>query len=152
MLLANQLKEIAKTYNIFIMSSTQLNGDSFLPNVKRDQRMIRGSKAVADKCDIGCIVAQVDQVDLESVQPYINQVSIAPTHVMDIYKIRSGRFRNVRIWYYCNLGNGYRKDLFITDADNHLMQFEQYELIEPLANNAIILKENDLKDILTFEE
>lgn len=41
MLMSNQLKEIAKTYGVFIMTSTQLNGESF-NNSKRDQRMIRG--------------------------------------------------------------------------------------------------------------
>lgn len=41
-MLSNQLKEIAKTYNVFVMTSTQLNGDGLQPGVKHDQRMIRG--------------------------------------------------------------------------------------------------------------
>ena len=55
-MLSNQLKEIAKTYNVFVMTSTQLNGDGLQQGIKRDQRMIRGSKAIADKCDVGCII------------------------------------------------------------------------------------------------
>ena len=41
-MLSNQLKEIAKTYNVFVMTSTQLNGDGLQQGIKRDQRMIRG--------------------------------------------------------------------------------------------------------------
>lgn len=41
-MLANELKTIAQTYNVFIMSSTQLNGNGLEAGVKRDQRMLRG--------------------------------------------------------------------------------------------------------------
>ena len=41
-----------------------------------------------------------------------------PTHVLDIYKMRRGRYKNVRIWTRLDLGCGRRKDLFITSADN----------------------------------
>ena len=41
-----------------------------------------------------------------------------PTHIIDIYKMRRGRYKNVRIWTHLDLGNGYRKDLFMTTADN----------------------------------
>jgi len=135
MLLANQLKEIAKTYNVFIMTSTQLNGDGLATDGKRrDQRMIRGSKAVVDKADIGCIIARVEPTDLEQVSESANRCGKAPTHVTDIYKIRSGRFKGTRIWSYYNLGNGRREDLFITDDNNHEITFESYELIYPNSN------------------
>ena len=48
MMLSNQLKEIAATYNVFISTSTQVNGDGLRPEEKRDQRVLRGSKAIAD--------------------------------------------------------------------------------------------------------
>lgn len=41
-----------------------------------------------------------------------------PTHILDIYKMRRGRYKNVRIWSRIDLGNGERNDLFITTADN----------------------------------
>lgn len=41
-MLSNQLKEIAKTYNVFIMSATQLNGEGYKPGEKKDARMLRG--------------------------------------------------------------------------------------------------------------
>lgn len=151
MLMSNQLKEIAKTYGVFIMTSTQLNGESF-SNSKRDQRMIRGSKAVIDKADIACITTRVEPADLEAIAAFADQVGVAPTHVMDIYKIRSGRFKGVRLWYYYNLGNGHRQDLFITDENNNLMEFEEYELIEPLETYADILSLNETNAFLERTE
>ena len=41
-----------------------------------------------------------------------------PTHVLDIYKMRRGRYKMIRIWCNIHLGTGARTDLFITDASN----------------------------------
>lgn len=41
-----------------------------------------------------------------------------PTHVIDIYKMRRGRYKMVRIWTRLHLGTGEREDLFITNAEN----------------------------------
>lgn len=41
-LLSNQLKEIAATYNVFVSTSTQVNGDGLKFGEKRDQRALRG--------------------------------------------------------------------------------------------------------------
>lgn len=41
-MLSNQLKEIAATYDVFVMTSTQINADGLKVGEKRDQRAIRG--------------------------------------------------------------------------------------------------------------
>ena len=41
-----------------------------------------------------------------------------PTHVLDIYKMRRGRYKMIRIWTRLHLGTGEREDLFITTANN----------------------------------
>lgn len=46
-MLSNKLKDICNQYGVFIMSSTQLNGnyvDSEIP----DQNLLRGAKSIAD--------------------------------------------------------------------------------------------------------
>ena len=56
-----------------------------------------------------------------------------PTHVIDIYKNRRGRYKNVRIWCKIDLGTGERKDLFLTRANNEPIQsstFAVYETVE----------------------
>lgn len=50
-----------------------------------------------------------------------------PTHVIDIYKMRRGQYKNVRIWCKINLGTGERRDLYMTRMDN-----------EPLSEDEII--------------
>ena len=45
-----------------------------------------------------------------------------PTHIIDIYKMRRGRYKNVRIWINLDLGTGRRNDLFMTTADNHIFK------------------------------
>lgn len=37
--------------------------------------------------------------------------------VTDVHKVRAGRWNNLRIWSYVDLGTMYRKDLFVTDAN-----------------------------------
>ena len=41
-MLSNQLKEIAANYNVFVMTSTQVNADGLKVGEKRDQRNLRG--------------------------------------------------------------------------------------------------------------
>lgn len=49
---------------------------------------------------------------------YIENPEYRPTHIIDIYKMRRGRYKNVRIWINLHLGTGRRIDLFMTTADN----------------------------------
>ena len=131
MLLANQLKELAKTYNVFIFSATQVNsfamGDEEMGF--KDEKSIRGSKAVADKCDMGYVMTRISEKGWNSVLPVLkiaaregiidpSFLENKPTHILDIYKMRRGRYKMIRIWTRIHLGTGEREDLFITSADN----------------------------------
>jgi replicative DNA helicase len=54
MMLSNTLKEVATTYQVFVQTATQLNGN-WEKISTRNANLIRGSKAIADKIDIGII-------------------------------------------------------------------------------------------------
>jgi len=131
MLMANQLKQIAKDYGIFIFSATQVNslamGDDEMGF--KDEKSIRGSKAVADKCDMGYVMTKVSEKGWNTLVPNLkaavragtipqNILENPPTHVLDIYKMRRGRYKMIRIWTRLHLGTGEREDLFITTANN----------------------------------
>ena len=133
MMMANQLKQIAKDYNIFIFSATQVNVNAMAEDGEfKNETCIRGSKSVSDKCDMGYVMTRVNDKIWNMLVPQIrlavnsgildaeilNDPSNRPTHILDIYKMRRGRYKNVRIWTYLDLGNGHRKDLFMTTADN----------------------------------
>ena len=59
-----RLKDLATEYGIFIMSSTQLNGDYTSATVF-DQNLLRGAKSIADKIDAGSIMLQLNDTDRE---------------------------------------------------------------------------------------
>ena len=131
MLMSNQLKQLAKDYGLFIFSATQVNMGAMADDGEfKNEMSIRGSKAAADKCDLGYVMTRVSDKFWNSIMPGLKQAAREgridasviendrPTHVLDIYKMRRGRFKNIRIWIKLNLGTGYRKDLFMTTADN----------------------------------
>ena len=132
MMMANQLKQIAKDYNVFIFSATQVNANAMSDDGEfKNEMCIRGAKSIADKCDMGYVMTRISEQTWQKLLPSFKMAvrdgrldesylydSGRPTHIIDIYKMRRGRFKNVRIWLNLHLGTGYRKDLFMTDANN----------------------------------
>lgn len=131
MLLANQLKQLAKDYNLFIFSATQVNALAMNDEEMafKDEKTIRGSKAVADKADVGYVMTRISDKGWNAMLPGLRVAAREgiispeifdnrPTHVLDIYKMRRGRYKMVRIWTRLHLGTGEREDLFITTAEN----------------------------------
>jgi len=131
MMMANQLKQLAKDYSLFIFSATQVNslamGDEEM-NFK-DEKSIRGAKSIADKADMGYVMTRIPEKGWQSIVPTLRQavregiidadvIDNPPTHVLDIYKMRRGRYKMVRIWSRIHLGTGERKDVFMTNAAN----------------------------------
>ena len=131
MMMANQLKQLAHDYHLFIFSATQVNalamGDDELSF--KDEKSIRGSKAIADKADVGYVMTKISEKAWNSIKPTLEEavrngdldpkiLINRPSHVLDIYKMRRGRYKMVRIWSYLHLGTGEREDLFMTTASN----------------------------------
>ena len=154
MMMANQLKQLAKDYNLFIFSATQVNalamGDDELEF--KDEKSIRGAKAIADKADMGYIMTRVSEKGWQTILPtlekavrektippeYIEKQNM-PTHVLDIYKMRRGRYKMIRIWSRIHLGTGERKDLFITNAVNQPMN-EPLDLFSSASERVITIE------------
>ena len=126
MMLSNSLKEIAMQHNVFIQSATQLN-DGWAKRVigLRDQNCIRGSKAVADKIDLGAIAVRIDPEEWKMVEAMWMEIKRSdpekythdPNLVVDIYKNRRGELNAVKIWRYFDHATCHCEDLFVTDAN-----------------------------------
>ncbi len=116
-MLSTALKDLAVELDVFMRSATQVNGD--LQEIKgiRDQRCIRGAKAIADKIDCGMVTAKVSPDELVTLDKLIREKGICPNQVSDIYKMRRGRYNDVRIWSEMDLGTCRIKDLFVTDVN-----------------------------------
>ena len=151
--MANQLKQLAKDYSLFIFSATQVNslamGDEEM-NFK-DEKSIRGAKAIADKADMGFVMTRIPEKGWQSVvatlkeavrEKIISQdiLDNPPTHVLDIYKMRRGRYKMVRIWTRIHLGTGERKDLFISNALNQPIT-EPIDLFSSASERVIEIQE-----------
>jgi len=117
MMLSNTLKEIATGHQVFIMSSTQLNGE-WQKTTIRNANLIRGSKAVVDKIDVGSISVKLDADELESVRTIIETQGFEkmPNMVTDVYKNRRGELTEIKIFRHFDYGTCRITDLFMTDT------------------------------------
>lgn len=124
MMLSNTLKEVAMMYNVFIQSATQLNdGWSKKEIGLRDQNCLRGSKAIADKIDLGMIGVRIGDEEKKQIQALWDKLKSSlryngpePNIVIDVYKNRRGELNGVKIFRYFDYGTLRCHDLFITDA------------------------------------
>ena len=162
MMMANQLKQIAKDYGVFIFSATQVNAKGMESDGEfKDESCIRGSKAVADKCDMGCVMSRVSDDIWNDLLPkfrqkaregkvdanYLENEDYKPTHIIDIYKMRRGRYRGVRIWSHIHLGTGRRLDLFMTTISGEIIDWQSTAY--STTNEEMICDWRDLIGVLT---
>ena len=117
-MLATTIKDLASDLGIFAETATQLNrGDGDSKTGIKNQNNVRGAISIIDKCDVAYIFARTNPEELAAVEPFIDKYGATPNQVSDLYKVRGGRFTNVRIWSYFDYGTCRRKDLFITNGN-----------------------------------
>lgn len=131
MMLSNSIKETASNYNVFIQSATQLNdGWSKKEIGPRDQNCLRGSKAIADKIDIGLIGVRIGEAEMKQIDAVLKELRAQnpikykkdPNIVIDIYKNRRGELNSVKVFRYFDYATCHCEDLFITDCSYKAVQ------------------------------
>ena len=128
-MLSNKLKDICNQYGVFILSSTQLNGD-YVTSETPDQNLLRGAKSIADKIDYGSILLNVKQEDIDKLEPILAaNVFDTPTIKMSIYKNRRGRYKGVILWCKSNLGTCRIEPMFCTSYGYELIKMDNIEII-----------------------
>lgn len=134
MLLSDTLKNLANELNVHVSTSTQLSGDWEEKEVK-NQNLIRGSKAVADKADIGAITLPLNNAEQELATALAVKLgTYVPNFITDIYKNRRGKWTGVRIWRYVDLGTCRTIDCFVTDRRNEPIDFDSTKVQVKQAN------------------
>lgn len=114
-MLSTALKDLAVELNIFMSSSTQLSGDFKNQRGIRDQSYLRGSKAIADKADVGSIIVRICDEEKAIISPICEQLGLPiPTHVIDVYKNRRSEYNQIKIWSRIDLGTCREEDILIT--------------------------------------
>ena len=115
---ATELKAIAEKLNVFILTASQVNSET-IASTHKDANLLQGSKALANKLDVGAITVEPSPSELKKLQP-IRQKFIGmetPNMAYWIYKVRRGKYTRIIIWSKVDLGTMTEKPLFITDYD-----------------------------------
>ena len=125
-MLSTLLKDLAVELDVFIMSATQITGQvEFKPGYIRNYMLLRDSKSIPDKADFAAIKAKVLPEELNLLDQVCKTFGVYPNQVTDVYKMRRGKYVDVRIWSYADLGTCRSKDLFVTDVNmNIISDFE----------------------------
>lgn len=122
-MLSTALKDLAVEMGLFIMSATQTNAKSEDNDKKiKNESVVRGARSIIDKCDIACVVSRVTPEEEERLKVPIEEMGLKPNQVLDVYKVRRGRYTNVKIWSYVDLGTCRKEDLFITDEKGRAVE------------------------------
>lgn len=122
---SDALKTCGTELNIHVDSATQLNGE-YKDAREKDQNILRGSKAIADRIDAGYIAMPPDKKELEAIKPILaNHIFPVPNMIYHLYKCRRGKITRVKIWLHVNLGNCRVEDLFVTTFDNMLIPVDK---------------------------
>ncbi len=134
--------------NVFILTMTQLNG-TYKDSQIKDETMLRGSKSLADRIDLGEISLQPTKQELEAVKKLMhNMFSVPiPNLVRHVYKVRRGKLTKIRLWQYADLSTGRTKDLFITDNYYNLIKAEITEIDKVIEEYS-----TDIRDVKVTEE
>lgn len=116
-LLSTRLKDLAVIHDIFIMSSTQLNG-TWQESDTPDQNLLRGSKAIADRIDAGMIMLDSTSEDKEKLKSFLVSNNLEMPNVkISFYKVRQGQYKGVYLWVNANKGNCRFNGSFVTKWD-----------------------------------
>lgn len=136
-MLSAKLKDICNQYGIFLMSSTQLSND-YKDSDTPDQSLLRGSKAIADKIDVGAHLLPVTEKDLSSLETVLSSnIFDKPDLKLAIYKNRRAKYKGVYLWCKSDLGVCKVNPMFATDY--------RYELLSMQDLKIIVEKENELE-------
>lgn len=157
------LKNLALELNSYIATATQTNGEDDPKGGFKDFHNVQGSKAIAQLCDLGCVMSRPAPEELRIVKDFKNKYGIQPNLVTDIYKNRGGRWTMIRIWTYADLGCCRKYDLFVTTANMkpvpefNIIDFvseetTEYTELEKLFNNGEVTDEIEQKFYLPEEE
>ena len=119
---SNTLKEIAVSYNIFMLTGTQITGGDVTKKMVRGFADIRDGKSIADKADFCMIGCFVTDEEYKFIETYCKELNIEqPNYVIDIYKNRDGEMTNCKIYRNFNLGTLRAYDLLATTQSFRLL-------------------------------
>lgn len=127
-MLSVALKDICNKYQVFILSSTQLNGD-WINQKEVNQNLLRGAKSIADKIDIGSIIMPLRDFELVEIEPICKKLGYSVPNIgLHFYKNRANKYKNIIIWCKNELDTCKIKPIFVTDSNYKLIDVKDTEI------------------------
>lgn len=136
--LSQKLKMLSNKFEIPIVAGSQLITEekSAKNNIwnQKDENDIKGSRAISQKLDCGCVIARVTDKELKALESIINLYKQQdfnfkePNYVYNIYKGRGSDYNRVRIWLNIDLGCYRTKDCFVTDWYGKILEVESIKI------------------------
>ena len=153
---ATELKTIAQQLDVFIFTASQLNGEA-QNALYKDQNLLAGSKALANKLDMGIISMAPTKAELKKIEPVLHKMVGVPAPNMChwVYKVRRGRITRIIIWTKADLGTMNEKALFVTDYDFGLIDidFTKIEQVEEkIKEHSVLMSQIPDKPIEVHDE
>ena len=115
LLMATALKDLSVELQVCVMTATQVNANADDSKEIRNEASLAGGRATINKADNGAIIARPQKQELEILKKVTDNYG-TPNLVTDIFKVRSGKWTQVRIWSIVDLGIMRKEDLFITNS------------------------------------
>lgn len=132
LLMSDKLKQLANKFEVFIMTSTQLNDgwkEAWRKGDEIDQSFIAGSKSVVNKVDFSAIMLPISKKERKEIEEIVSQrFDKQPNYVTHVFKNRGGKHTSVKIFSHVNMGTIRIKDLFVTDNMNTLVHVDELEI------------------------
>lgn len=123
-LLSVKLKDICTQYGVFILTSTQLNGDWKKEPIP-DQNMLRGAKSISDKADWCSILLDATDDDRQELIPLVSAIGCdMPNMKMSVYKNRRGEYNKFFLWMVADKGTCRYNPIFATDYQYNQVYIE----------------------------
>ena len=123
-----RLKDLCNQYGVFIMTATQLNAD-YRTAEQYDQNLLRGAKSIADKIDLGMIMLETSQNDIEALADVIKNGNFENPQVkISVYKNRRGRYKEILLWCKANRGTCKIIPMFATNYLYELVPIEDLKI------------------------
>ena len=127
-MISTTLKELCTRYGIFILTSTQLNGQYSDAEIF-DQNLLRGAKSIADKCDIGMIGLTPTERDKEALSEIVSKLGMEMPNVkISVYKNRRGRWKDIILWCNADKGTCRYNPMFITNYNYELIEMKNLKI------------------------
>jgi len=113
-----RMKALAERLNIAIISGTQLSAEVVEARYK-DHTLLQGSKAVANKIDVGLILTRPNKAEQKKIEQLTKTIIGCPeiNLLQWCYKIRQGKLSRIIILSNIDLGTMQIRDVLVTDFD-----------------------------------